>query len=238
MKKFLIHFSLSFTLIFATGCKNVDLNQVASAIEQYQPGLDRETVTAGLKQALEVGTKNSVAKTSRRGGFGDDPAIKILVPTEMAKLAKNMRRYGFGQYVDRFESQLNRTAEYASAEAKAIFIESITQMSVGDAWSILNGQDDAATQYFRKNTKSRLKTRFKPKISQSMAKVGFYSDYRKLLDKYNALPLADKPNLDIEDYIMQKTLDGLFIKVAEEETKIRHNPAARVTELLRKVFAN
>lgn len=232
------------TLIPLLGCKDVDLQQVASALEQYQQleqgeaGLNRQTVVAGLKQALEVGTDNSVAKTSKSGGFSNDPVIKILVPEKMSKLAKNMRRYGFGKHVDRFESQMNRSAEVASAEAKSLFVDSISSMSIGDAWSILKGPDNAATQYFRQNTESKLRQRFKPIISNSMGKVGFYSDYQKLLETYQSLPLVEKPNLDIEHYILQKTLDGLFLKVAEEEMKIRRDPAARVTELLQRVFSN
>lgn len=232
------------TLIPLLGCKDVDLQQVASAIEQYQQleqgqgVLDRQTVVAGLKQALEVGTNNSVTKTSKTGGFSNDPVIKILVPEQMSKLAKNMRRYGFGEHVDRFEAQMNRSAELASVEAKSLFIDSISNMSIGDAWAILKGPENAATQYFRQNTESKLRQRFKPVISNSMAKVGFYSDYRKLLETYQSLPLVEKPNLDIEHYILQKTLDGLFFKVEEEEIKIRRNPAARVTELLQKVFSN
>lgn len=232
----------SLLLLSVIGCKNVDVQQVASALEQYQQatnnnGLSRETLVAGLKEALEVGTGNSVAKTSVNGGFSNDAMIKILVPEPMAKLASNMRKYGFGSYVDRFELQMNRSAEMASAEAKHLFIDSISQMSIQDAWSILNGPDNAATQYFRQTTEVKLKSRFKPVIAESMSKVGFYSDYRKLLSTYQSLPISDKPNLDIENYILQRTLDGLFIKVAEEEAKIRNNPAARVTELLRRVFS-
>ncbi len=238
MSKKIVSASLGFFLIFLCGCKEADLQQVARAIEGYQPGLDQATVVAGLKQALEIGTGNSVQKTGKPGGFSDNPALKILVPEKFSKLAKTMRKYGMASYVDRFELQMNRSAEAASIEAKAVFINSIKQMTLDDAWGILKGPDDAATQYFRRTTSSELRQKFKPIITSSMNKVGFYSDYKKLLTTYQSLPLSDKPNLNIEDYVMDKTLTGLFSLVAEEEAKIRHDPAARVTDLLRRVFGS
>ncbi|TQV88101.1 DUF4197 domain-containing protein [Aliikangiella coralliicola] len=220
-----------------TGCKNVDLQQVADTLQQYQTPLDEKTVVAGLKQALEVGTNNSVSKTSQIGGFSNNPLIRIAVPKELDKTASTLRKFGLGRYVDKFELQMNRSAESASKEAKQVFLESIAQMTLTDAWNILRGPNDAATQYFRRTTEARLSTKFKPIISSSMNKVGFYQDYKSLLNAYDALPLTTKPDLNIENYILQSSLDGLFKLVAQEEGKIRQDPAARVTELLQRVFA-
>ncbi len=225
-------------VIAISGCKNVDLQQVIDIVQQQQQPLDSKTVVAGLKQALEVGTKNSVSKTSKAGGFSDNPLIRIALPEELTKVASTLKKFGLGSYVDRFELQMNRAAETASTEAKEIFIESISQMTLADGWSILRGENDAATQYFKRTTESKLNSKFQPVITSSMNKIGFYDDYKNLLKAYDALPLTKKPDLNIENYILKQSLDGLFTLVAQEEKKIRENPTARVTELLRKVFAN
>lgn len=231
-----------FVIIMSTtlllGCKNIDLNKIANSIQQHQQPLDKKTLVAGLKQALEIGTSNSVAKTSQKGGFNDNSLIHIMIPQELAKTTSTLNKYGFGRYVKRFELQMNRSAELASKQAKQIFIDSIFQMTLADAWGILNGADNAATVYFRKTTNIKLTSQFRPIVATSMQKIGFYDNYKKLLKSYNALPFTQKADINIENYIVQKTLDGLFLLIAQEEKKIRQNPAARVTDLLRKVFSN
>jgi len=219
-------------------CKTSDLNRISQTLQQTQQPLDNKTVVAGLKQALEVSTDNSVKRSSKQGGFSDNPHIRILIPQELHKVESSLKKIGLGRYVDRFEIQMNRSAESASKEAKKIFIHSITQMTFSDAWKILRGKDDEATQYFKRTTSAHLTNKFKPIIKHSMKKVGFYKDYRKLLKTYQSIPFTRKPDLDIENYILQKTLDGLFTLLAQEERKIRHAPAARVTELLRQVFGS
>ncbi|WP_196139038.1 DUF4197 domain-containing protein [Aliikangiella sp. G2MR2-5] len=230
----LIAFSLTFTL----GCKDVDLSQVADTLGQYQRPLDTQTVVAGLKQALEVGTKNSVSATSKVGGFSDNPLIRIATPQKLEKVTSTLKNIGLGRYVDKFELQMNRSAEAATKSAGEVLMASIRQMSIKDAWNILNGPDNAATEYFKKTSSATLRKKFRPIISRSMNQVGFYSDYKKLLSSYEALPLTEKPNLDIEAHITNKTMSGLFTLIQDEEKKIRQNPSARVTELLRRVFGN
>jgi hypothetical protein len=217
-------------------CKSTELQQIASSIQEYQQPLDTKTVVAGLKQALEVGTKNSINKTSQKNGFNNNSLIHIAIPKELKKVESTLRKVGLGKYVDHFEKQMNRSAESASKEARAIFINSISQMSLTDGWGILRGNDDAATQYFKRTTSDQLSQKFKPLIKKSMNQVGFYSDYRKLLQTYNSISFTNKPNLNIEDYILQKTLSGIFVSVAQEEAKIRKYPSARVTQLLKRVF--
>lgn len=233
--KFTIVFALPIVLILIS-CKSTDLRQIADSLQQVQQPLDSKTVVAGLKQALEIGTSNSVAKTSKIGGFSDNPLIHIAIPQQLNKVESTLRKIGLNQYVDRFELQMNRAAESASIEAKQIFISSISQMSFTDAWQILRGPDDAATQYFKRTTNAQLSSKFRPIIKQSMRKVGFYKDYERLLKTYDSIPFTTKPNLNIESFILQKSLDGLFTLVAQEEKKIRHDPVARVTDLLRRVF--
>lgn len=239
ISKLMTSFRACFLLIICMlllSCKTIDLKQVADSFEQIQKPLDEKTVIAGLKQALEVSTINTVTQTSQKGGFSDNPLIRIPLPKQLQNIASTLNKFGFGQYAKQLELQINRSAELASSQAKAVFIDSISRMSLRDGWQILNGKQDAATEYFRQDTEQQLAQKFQPIITRSMNEVGFYNDYKKLLNVYNTLPLTNKPNLNIENYIMQQTLDGLFSLVAIEEAKIRQNPSARVTELLRRVF--
>ncbi len=236
MKLFKVAIAAAVALLMATSCKTTDLNRVLEGIGGNQQ-LSEQTVIAGLKQALEVGTKNSVSSTNRPGGFSNNSLIKIVVPEQLDSAASTLRKVGLGSYVNNFEKQMNRAAEKASGQAKDVFIGAISSMSIADAWGILRGGDNAATDYFRARTQTNLERRFQPIITSSMQKVGFYNDYKQLLGAYEKLPFSDKPNMNIEDYVMQETLDGLFTLVAQEEKKIRDNPVARTTELLQKVFS-
>ncbi len=231
-------FALSFAVISLVGCKTTDLNRVSDVLVglQQQP-LSEQTVVAGLKQALDVGIKKTVAQTNRTGGFSNNPLIKIAVPDELANVAKKVRQIGFGSYVDKFELQMNRAAEKASGASVDIFVSAITRMSIADAWTILRGEQDAATRYFRQATEQSLRHKFQPIVTSSMQKVGFYRDYKKLLNTYNSIPFVQKPDLDIENYVLDKSLEGLFQLIAQEEKHIRNDPVARTTDLLRKVFA-
>ena len=222
--------------LLLTSCKTTDINRVLEGLGGNQQ-LSNETVVAGLKQALEVGTKNSVNSTNKPGGFSNNPLIKIAVPDELDNVAGALRKVGLGSYVNNFERQMNRAAEKASGEAKDVFIGAISSMSISDAWGILRGGDNAATNYFREKTQASLERRFQPIITNNMEKVGFYNDYKQLLGAYQKLPFTEMPNMNIEDYVMDETLDGLFTLVAQEEKKIRDNPVARTTELLQKVFS-
>ena len=239
-------FSRSLSVIFSTvqalvlmsflmSCQSVDLKELNEQLSSARP-LDNKTIVAGLKQALEVGTKNSVNLTSQKGGFSDNSLIRINTPKELDKLVNTLNKLGLSRYVDSFELQMNRAAETASAEAKQVFFNSISNMSLRDGLNILQGPDDAATQFFRKTSTQELSKKFKPIITQSMSRIGFYDDYKKMLKTYDAIPFTKKPDLNIESYLLQQTLDGLFTMLAKEESKIRKDPAARVTELLRRVF--
>lgn len=228
---------LLLAFLSVSSCKTTDVQRVLDTLGGANQPLSEQTVVAGLKQALEVGTEKAVFKTNKTGGFSNNPLIKIMVPEQFSDVASKVRNIGLGSYVDKFELQMNRAAERASGEAKQVFFSAISGMTVQDAWGILRGGENAATQYFRNKTERQLEQKFTPIINNNMQKVGFYSDYRRLLNTYDNIPFTDKPNLDIEDYVMTETMDGLFTLVAEEEAKIRRDPVARTTELLQKVFA-
>lgn len=234
---------LGSTLLAATlalgGCAGLDpnlLNSVLSAASATGP-LDEGTVAAGLKQALEVGTQRTVQSTSQSGGFLLNELIKIQTPEELQGMGKALRAIGFGQQVDELETAMNRAAEKASGEATDIFWNQIKQMSISDAFGILNGGETAATDYFRERTSAQLMERFRPIVNTKMQEVGLYQTYQTLTQAYSALPFADKPALNLEQYVADKSIGGLFTVLAQEEGRIRSDPAARTTDLLKKVFA-
>jgi len=193
-------------------------------------------VVSGLKQALEVGTRNAVELTSSQNGFLDNPLIRIKLPGALDKMATGLRAVGFGAQVDELDVAMNRAAERAAGEATDVFWQGIRQMTFSDAIGILNGGDTAATEYFERTTRDTLRARFEPIVSDKMNEVGVVQSYDQLVGRYEAIPFTKKPSFDLRDYVTDKSLDGLFTVLGQEERKIRTDPAARVTPLLREVF--
>jgi hypothetical protein len=198
-------------------------------------GTEGRTVS-GLKEALEIGTKNAVARTSAADGFLGNDLIRIRLPESLETMAKGLRAVGFGQQVDELEVAMNRAAERAAGEATDVFWDGIKMMSFADAQAILTGGDTAATEYFERTTREPLRTRFQPIVADKMNEVGLVRQYDALVARYTALPFTSKPNLDLRSYVTDKALDGLFTVLGEEERKIRTDPLARVTPLLQEVF--
>jgi hypothetical protein len=196
-----------------------------------------EKIAAGLKEALDVGAGNAVAKTGKLDGFFKNEAIKILMPEKLQRLDKGLRAVGMGSEIDSFVQSMNRAAERATPSAKSIFKEALGRMTFADAKQILRGSDTAATDYFRANTSDRLTAAFLPIVSASLGEVGATKRYKDLVGRYSALPFVNSPSLDLDRHVTGKTLDGLFHVLGEEERKIRKDPAARVTKLLKDVFA-
>ena len=203
-----------------------------------EKGLSNDEIINGLKQALEVGTSNAVTTVSKTDGYFKNPKIRIPLPENVQKAEKLLRATGFGNKIDEFELSMNRAAERAAPEAKTIFWDAIKQMSFTDARQILDGPDDAATQYFQDKTSDQLQVIFKPITHQAMSEVGVTSSYQSIDDKIKTIPFADQMSFDLDQYVTDKALSGLYLMLAEEEKKIRQDPAARVTDLLQKVFAN
>lgn len=199
--------------------------------------LDPETAAKGLKQALENGTQQAVTLLGRENGYFGDARVRIPLPENLARIERNLRKLGQGKAADEFILSLNRAAEAAAPEAKAIFLQVIRKMSVQDAIGIVRGPDDAATRFFREHSEGALKDAFHPIVASATDKVGVTHSYKKFLKQ--AGPVAkfvDPHSLDLDDYVTRKALDGLFLMVADEEKRIRKDPVARTTELLRKVF--
>lgn len=194
-------------------------------------------IVQGLKQALEVGTENAVAGAGRPGGYLNDPEIKIPLPGAVEKIEPLLRTAGYGNTVDNFEISMNRAAERAAPEAKSIFYDALRNMTISDARRILNGRENEATLYFKDKTSSRLADLFKPVVHDAMGEVGATRSYQDLEASVRAVPFAGKLAFDLDQYVTDRALDGLFHLLAAEEAKIRTNPAARTTDLLKKVFA-
>lgn len=197
---------------------------------------EKDTFAAGLKEALDIGTRNAVAAVAREDGYFGDARIRIPLPEKLEDAGKILRKVGMGDRVDEFILSMNRAAEKAAPRAGDIFMDAIRDMTVVDAYGIVRGDETAATDYFRQRTWDDLYALFRPVVTRSMAQSGVVQSYRRMMERYNALPLVKPVDVDIEGYVTDEALRGLFFMVAEEEKKIRRDPAARVTELLRKVF--
>ncbi|MGD9173540.1 MAG: DUF4197 domain-containing protein [Desulfobacterales bacterium] len=200
-------------------------------------GLSNDEITAGLKEALQVGTEKAVGLVSQPDGFYKNPAIKIPLPESVQKVEKLLRTAGYGEKVDAFELSMNRAAERAAPEAKSIFWDAISDMNFDDAQKILNGRDNEATLYFEDKTSTRLQEVFKPIVKDVMGEVGVTRSYQDLNEKITSLPFGKSAGLDLDQYVTDGALQGLFKMLAEQERQIRTQPAARVTDLLQKVFA-
>jgi hypothetical protein len=194
------------------------------------------TNTSGLKEALRIATERAVKSTSQTNGFLNNKKIRIGLPGSLGKMASGLRTIGMGAQVDELEVSMNRAAEKAAGEATPVFVEAITQMSFQDASGIVRGGDTAATDYFEKTTSQPLRTRFRPIVEQAMQNVGLAKQYEQLVGRYKSVPFTSTPKLDLTSYVTDKALSGLFTVVGEEEKKIRTNPAARATDLLKQVF--
>ena len=193
-------------------------------------------IVSGLKEALQVGTQNAVNLTGKTDGYFKNQTIKILMPEKLRTLETGLRAVGYGPKVDEFVLSMNRAAERAAPSAKQIFWDAIGAMSFDDARKILSGGDTAATEYFRAKTTDKLTAAFRPIVEEATNEVGVTRQYKDLVGRYQVIPFAKSESLDVDGYVVDKALAGLFHVVAEEEKKIRTNPAARVTDLLKEVF--
>lgn len=199
--------------------------------------LSSDTIVSGLKEALETGTKNAIDNVSQEGGYLNNPQIRIPLPPRVQQAAGLMRQLGLGKMADDFEQSINRAAEKAAPQATTIMVDAVKSMTIDDAKSILNGGDDAATRFFEQQTRDQLSGLFKPVIDTSLSEVGATRYYNQLNDKVGSLPVVGQDlSMDLPDYVTDQALDGLFVMLAEEEQKIRTNPAARTSEILQQVF--
>jgi hypothetical protein len=211
-------------------------NSILSKNSSSPSGLSSDEVVSGLKEALSLGAQKSTDKLSATDGFFKDAAVKILLPKQVRDIESKMRMFGMGKLVDNAELSMNRAAEDASKSAAPIFLSAIKQMSITDALNILRGTDTAATAYLRRTTTLQLTNAFMPIVEESLKKTDANKYWKDVFTTYNRF--SSKPvDTDINSYVTGKALDGIFYYVAKEEVNIRQNPAGRVTDILKKVFA-
>jgi hypothetical protein len=215
------------------------LDQLRRALGLATPpaGLTDARVAAALREALQVSTRNAVQLTGRLDGYFANEAIRIPMPDRLRSLERGLRALGYGAQVDEFVLGMNRAAERAAPQARQIFAEAIGALTIDDARRILSAGDTAATEYFKAKTTDRLTAAFRPAVEQAMGEVGITRQYRELLARARSLPFFQAEDYDLDRYVVGKSLDGLFHVMAAEERKIRTDPAARVSDLLRDVFA-
>ena len=214
----------------------------AAQVDKLLQGLGGGTLSdakigSGLKEALRVGTEATISLTGKTDGYFANQAIKILLPSQLQTADKGLRMVGYGPQLDEFVLSMNRAAEAAAPGAKKIFGDAIGAMSIQDVRKIWSGGDNAATQYFKSKTSNQLTAAFKPVVDKALNQVGVTRQYKELLGRAQSIPFMKTESLDIDRYVLGKSLDGLFLVLGEQEKQIRTNPAARTTELLKEVFA-
>ena len=202
------------------------------------PALSNEEVIKGLREALSIGTNNSSGTASKLDGYLKNPRLFIPWPEEAKDMREKLLKLGMKKKIEEFETSLNRAAEEAAKKAGPVFLDAITKMSVSDGFAILKGADTAATNFLRKTSYSPLYDQFLPIVKEAIAKVKVTSYWNPLVTKYNKLPGVKKQNPNLDDYVTKKAANGLFVLIADEEAKIRKDPMARVTDLLKKVFGS
>ncbi len=238
MKKITLIAAVTITLFSCAEMTTV-LNEANNAMNTPSgpAPLTNIEVIKGLKEALSVGTNNSSALTSKLDGFYKNPEIFIPFPAEAIKVKEKVEALGMKSQVDKFVMTLNRSAETATKEAAPIFLNAITSMSIADGFAILRGGDNAATSYLKEKTTGQLRVKFKPVVKDAISKVEVTKYWNPVINTYNKIPFIEKQNPDLDDYVTTKAMDGLFLMIEKEEKKIRKDPLARVTDILKRVFS-
>jgi hypothetical protein len=214
---------------------NAQLDKILGGLGNRGTPSDSKTAS-GLKEALQVGTDRAVDLTGTADGFFRNEAIKILLPEKLRSVEKGLRVAGMGAKIDEFELSMNRAAEKAAPAARAIFKSALMKMTFNDARKILTGGGTSATEYFKANTSDKLTAAFRPTVESAMADTGVVMQYKQLMGGGFSLPFGHSQTFDITDFVVGKSLDGLFYMVGQEEKNIRTNPAAQITPLLKEVF--
>ena len=236
MKRFKFLLFVLFLQMVTFGSQAQFLQDAMKIIDQGTGGLTEKDAANGIKEALVKGTGESVAVVSKLNGFFANPAIRIPFPESAQTIESKLRALGFGSQVDEVILTINRAAEDAAKSAQPIFVSAITGMNISDAIQIVKGPNNAATQYLARTTTPELKAKFTPVIKASLDRVDATRLWTDLINTYNQIPFVTRQNPDLTAYVTEKAIGGLFTMIAKEELKIRQDPVARTTELLKKVF--
>ena len=232
-----VHFLSIAFIVLIVSCTGTDIGKTVGDAWANRPVTEAEAAE-GIKEALTIGISKGADEVARTDGYYGNPIIRIVFPPKAAKVEKTLRDVGLGAEVDKAILSLNRAAEDAATEAKPIFINAIKQLTIRDAFNIVRGPNDAATTYLKNKTADDLTAAFKPKIETSLNKVNATKYWADIMGLYNKIPFVEPVETDLPTYVTQEAIDGLFFKISEEELRIRENPIARTTELLKRVFGN
>ncbi|MFP6860561.1 DUF4197 domain-containing protein [Pseudomonas sp.] len=208
----------------------------ASALAFSLADLSQSDASGGLKDALTQGAKVAVQQLGKPGGFSNNPDVRIELPGNLGKAAKTMKIMGMGAQVDQLEASMNKAAEAAVPQAQALLVDSVKKMTVQDAKSILSGPQDSATQYLNKTSREQIRAKFLPIVKKATDQVGLAKQYNSFAGQAASFGVIDAKSANIENYVTEQALDGLFAMIAEQEASIRENPAGAATSLAKKVF--
>lgn len=208
----------------------------ANAFALSLADLSQSDASSGMKDALTQGAQIAVRQLSQPGGFSNDPQVRIELPGKLGKAAKTMKQFGMGAQVDQLEASMNKAAEAAMPQAQALLVDAVKKMTVTDAKSILQGRDDAATEYLDRSSREQLRAKFLPIIKQATDQVGLAKQYNAFASQAAAFGVVDAKSANVENYVTEQALDGLFTVIGEQEKNIRQNPTAAATGLAKKVF--
>ncbi|WP_445939160.1 DUF4197 domain-containing protein [Pseudomonas sp.] len=208
----------------------------ASALAFSLADLSQSDASGGLKDALTQGAKAAVQQLGKPGGFSNNPDVRIELPGNLGKAAKTMKMMGMGAQVDQLEASMNKAAEAAVPQAQALLVDSVKKMTVQDAKSILSGPQDSATQYLNKTSREQIRAQFLPIVKKATDQVGLAKQYNSFAGQAASFGVIDAKSANIENYVTEQALDGLFAMIAEQEASIRENPAGAATSLAKKVF--
>ncbi|MCX7078743.1 MAG: DUF4197 domain-containing protein [Pseudomonas sp.] len=224
------------SLRFAGLCAGLLIS--ASALALSLSDLSQKDATGGLKDALTQGAQIAVKQLGTPGGFSNNPEVKIELPGNLGKVAKKMKQFGMGAQVDELEASMNKAAEAAVPQAQALLVDAVKKMSVDDAKGILSGGKDSATQYLSKTSREQIRVKFLPIVKQATDQVGLAKQYNAFAGQAATLGVLDAKNANIEGYVTEQALNGLFEMIGKQEESIRQNPAAAATSLAKKVFGS
>ncbi|MCV0076795.1 DUF4197 domain-containing protein [Pseudomonas aeruginosa] len=208
----------------------------ANALALSLADLSQNDASSGLKDALTQGAQIAVRQLGQPGGFNNNPDVRIELPGKLGKAAKLMKQFGMGAQVDQLEASMNRAAEAAVPQAQGLLVEAVKKMTVADAKGILKGGDDAATEYLDKSSREQLRAKFLPIVKQATDEVGLVKQYNAFASQAATLGVVDAKSANVEGYVTEQALDGLFEMIAKQEKSIRQNPAAAATSLAKKIF--
>ncbi|MFW0754650.1 DUF4197 domain-containing protein [Pseudomonas sp. H11T01] len=221
---------------FASLCAGLLIS--ASALALSLSDLSQKDATGGLKDALTQGAQIAVKQLGTPGGFSNNPEVKIELPGQLGKVAKKMKQFGMGAQVDELEASMNKAAEAAVPQAQTLLVDAVKKMSVDDAKAILSGGNDSATQYLNKSSREQIRVKFLPIVKQATDKVGLAKQYNSFAAQAATLGVLDAKDANIEGYVTEQALNGLFEMIGKQEESIRQNPAAAATSLAKKVFGS